>query len=335
MILALVPVIISFLVTLLFIPVWMRKATSLGLLWEDMNKLSAKPVVGSAGIIVVLSFLLSALLLIAYQNFYLGNETHTIEVLSLVLSVLFLGAVGFVDDLLGWQKGGLSILSRVVLVLIGAIPLMVINAGKSIISLPIIGHLDLGVAYPLIIIPLGLLGATTTFNILAGFNGLEAGQGILLLGASGLVAFLTGNVTLALIALIMAGGLIAFMVYNYFPARIFPGDVLTYATGGLIAGIAIVGNFEKIALCFYIPYFIEAFLKLRGGLQKHSFGKPMNDGSLTLRYDKLYSLNHIAIYLLHKTGVKPTERKAVALIWIFQVAVIAATLFVFREGIFV
>ena len=211
---------------------------------------------------------------------------------------------------------------------------MAINAGKSIVSIPLLGKIDLGIAYPLIIIPLGIIGATTTFNFLAGYNGLEAGQGIILLSSAALVSFLTGNSWLALVAACMIASLIAFLLYNFYPAKVFPGDSLTYAVGGMIAIMAILGNFEKVAVFFFIPYAIETFLKLKGRLVKQSFGRPLEDGSLDLRYEKIYGLEHLSIYLMKRLGITPNEKKVVYSLWIFQIIVIAAGLIIFKDGIF-
>jgi len=135
---------------------------------------------------------------------------------------------------------------------------------------------------------------------LAGYNGLEAGQGIILLSSLAIVAFFTGSSWLSVIALCMVFSLVAFLIFNFCPAKVFPGDSLTYSIGGMIAILAILGNFEKIAIFFFIPYIIEFGLKSRGKLVKHSFGKPNKDGTLSLNYKKIYSLNHLFIFLMKK-----------------------------------
>ena len=190
------------------------------------------------------------------------------------------------------------------------------------------------IIYPLFIIPLGIVGVTTTYNFLAGLNGLEAGQGIILVSVFSLVAYMTGSYWLALVGLCMIASLFAFMLYNFYPAKIFPGDSLTYTVGGMLGIMAILGNFEKIAVFFFIPFVIEFFLKARGKFVKQSFGEPKKDGSLTLRYEKIYSLNHVAIKLMEKAGIKPTERKVVLSIWLFQIAIIVVGFFIFKRGIF-
>jgi len=79
-----------------------------------------------------------------------------------------------------------------------------------------------------------------------------------------------------------------FYIFNKYPAKVFPGDVLTYSVGAIIAITAILGNIEKIAVFFFIPYIIEVVLKSRGRLKKASFAEVQEDGSLKNRYNKFY-----------------------------------------------
>lgn len=330
----LVPLLASFLITLFLLPYWMRKAKQIGLLWDDMNKWKSKKVAGSGGIIVFFGFVFGVLLFIAYRVFYLKSIDFLIEIFSSLVLISLLAIIGLIDDLLGWQRGGLSRKSRIIMIAVASIPLMAINAGRHIVLIPFIGQVDVGILYPLIFIPIGVVGATTTFNFLAGFNGLEAGQGILLLVAASIVAIYTGNSWLAVIAFCMIAALLAFLFYNKYPAKIFPGDVLTYSVGGLIAVMAILGNFEKIAVFFFIPYILEFILKCRGKLIKQSFGKPLKDGSLDLRYERIYGLTHLSIYLMKKMNIKATEKKVTYSIWVFQALVIIIGFIIFRKGIF-
>lgn len=330
----LIPILISFFVTLFLLPNWIKKARQIGLSWDDMNKINARKVSGSGGLIVFVGFILGVLIFVAYRVFYLKSSDFLIALLASLVLCSLLAGIGLVDDLLGWKHGGLSRTTRLIAVLFAAIPLMVIDAGVHSVSFPFLGMVNLGWVYPLILIPIGILGAGTTFNFLAGFNGLEAGQGIILLFASAIVAFYTGNSWISILALCMAASLFAFLFYNLFPAKVFPGDVITYPVGGLIAVVAILGNFEKIALFFFIPYIIEVILKARGKLVKQSFGKPLSDGSLDLRYDKIYGLEHLSIYIMKKMGIRATENRVVYSIWAFQIIVIIIGFIIFRKGIF-
>lgn len=331
----LVPIVVSFLIVMFLTPIWIKKAQQIKLVWKDMNKIGVEKVSGSGGIIVLIAFFISSLIYVAYLTFYRNNNEHLIAILALLLLITLVGGIGFIDDLLGWQKGGLSRRSRLILVALTAIPLMAIKAGDSNVGLPFLGALDLGIFYPLILIPFGIIGATTTFNFLAGFNGLEAGNGVLLLSGAAIAAYLTGNVWITVVLLCMVGALFAFLKFNFSPAKVLPGDVLTYPVGALFAGAAILGNFEKIAVAFFIPVIIEVILKSRGKLIKSSFGEPQKDGTLTMKYDKVYGLTHLGIYILTKLHIPATEKKVVYMIWGFQALVIIAALLFFREGLHV
>jgi UDP-N-acetylglucosamine--dolichyl-phosphate N-acetylglucosaminephosphotransferase len=302
-------------------PFWIKKAKQIGLVWEDMNKpKKEKNVAGSGGITVVMGAMVGIFLYIAIQTFYFKSLNGiSLEIFAMLSTLLLVAGIGLIDDLFGWKKGGLSKRSRIILILFSAIPLMIINAGESTMM-----GINFGIWYPLLIVPIGILGATTTFNFLAGFNGLEASQGIIILSALSVVMYVTGNGWLSVVALCIVASLFAFYIFNSNPASIFPGDVLTYAIGASIAGIAILGNAEKIAIFFFIPYLFETVLKLRGNLKKQSFGKPNQDGSLEMPYDKIYGLEHLAIFILKK--IKPSkkvyENDVVYLINGFQIFVI-------------
>lgn len=328
------PIILSFAVTSLFLPPWIKKTKQIGLLWEDMNKYKKPKVAGSGGIIVLMAFIFGVLSYIAIKTFVLRTNITNTNIFALLTTTTIAAIIGFVDDLFGWVHDGLSAKIRIFLVFIAAIPLMVINAGYSKMEFPLLGVIDIGILYPLILIPIGVVGAVTTYNLLAGFNGLETGQGIIILSFLSFIAYLTHSSWLALIGLCSVISLVVFYAYNKFPASVFPGDVLTYLIGGLIACIAILGNFEKIAIFIFTPYIIEVILKLRGKLKKQSFGVPQRDGSLELPYDKIYGLEHIAIFLLKKLKGKAYERDVAYLIFCFQIIICLLSLLLFKGALF-
>ncbi len=342
-IILILPILISAFLTALILPYWIKKCRMIGLLWENMNRHGhPKNVASSGGIIVVIAFVLGILSYVAIKTVILNITNDAIagiflKLFALMAVILILAIVGLVDDLLGWKNGGLSKRFRIFLALVASVPLIVINAGEHVVSLPFAGQIDLGILYPLIIIPLGVAGATTAYNFLAGFNGLEAGQGIIILSFLSFVAYSTGSLWLVLVGLCMVASLIVFYFYNKVPAKVFPGDILTFSVGALIASMAILGNFEKIALFVFIPYIIEVVLKLRGGLKKHSFAKPNKDNSLELPYNRFYSLNHIAIAMLKriKSSHKVYERDVGYFVHAVQIIIIILAIIIFRRSIFI
>lgn len=320
-------VIISFAITLFGLIGWIKKCNQIGLLWEDMNKFGKpKNVAASGGIVVLIGFLVGVLFYVAIRTFILGSvDTTTTQIFSLLAVVAIVGITGLVDDFLGWHHGGLSAKVRLGLALMASIPLIVINAGDNIVSLPLIGSVNLGWIYPFILIPLGIAATTTVYNFLAGMDGLEAGQGMLVVGFLSYVAYVNDSAWLALIGLCMVASLLAFWFFNRTPARVFPGDVLTYSVGALIGTMAILGNFEKIAFVVFIPYIIEMVLKVRGGMEpprKQSFGIPQRDGSLKMPYKKVYGLTHFAMWFLSRFKDKVYKNDIVYFIYIIQIVFI-------------
>ncbi len=323
------PLLLGFFITLFFTPLWIRKAKKAGISGRDIHKLSKQEVAESGGVAVLFGFIVGVLFYVAINTFYFHSMKNIVEIFAMISSVLIIGFIGFIDDLLGW-KIGLTKKMRLLLLAFASIPLVVINVGVSTMM-----GIEFGVIYPLILVPIGIMGASATFNFIAGYNGLEASQGILILSALAIVSFLTGNGWLSFICLAMVVCLATFYVFNKYPARVFPGDILTYSVGALIAIASILGNFEKIAVFFFTPYIIETFLKIRGGLKKESFAKVNSDGSLEMPYKKFYGLEHIAIYILRKIKKdgKVYENEVVFAINLFQIAVILIGFALFGGGL--
>lgn len=333
--LLLLSVLLSFILSLIFLPKWIKKCKQVGLLWEDMNKFgSPKNVAASGGVITVMSFVLGVLFYVAIKTFLFQDNGTILEIFSLLGVILMLSIVGLTDDLLGWRHGGLSPRFRLMLAVVASIPLVVINAGVPNINLPFLGPMNVGLLYPLFLIPLGIAGATYSYNFLAGFNGLESGQGIIIISFLSLIAYITGNPWLSIMGLCMVAALLVFYFYNKYPAKVFPGDILTYIVGALIAGMAILGNFEKIAFFVFIPYVIETVLKTRGKIKKTSFGKPNKDGSLDMPYDKIYGLTHFSIFMLKKVKNKVYEKDVIYFIFSIQIIICLLSLLVFRGVLF-
>jgi len=347
--LLLIAIATSFLLTALAMPEWIGKCRRNGLVWEDMNKFDhPKNVASSGGVVVVMAFILSVFVYIALKTFVFGGTIHALEIFSLIGVILILAIIGLVDDLFGWKNGGLSPRFRTLMAFVAAIPLVVISAGTHSINLPFFGVTNLGILYPLFLIPLGIAGASTTYNFLAGYNGLEAGQGILILSFLSFVSYVSGSAWLTVVGLCMVSSLLVFYYYNKVPAKVFPGDIMTYSIGALIAGMAILGNFEKIAVIIFIPYILEVILKVRGKFSKgfisknkwppQSFGVPQKNGSLHMPYDKIYGLEHLAIYILNGFSARPrgnylgaTEKKVTYLIHAFQIVFILIAFFLLGE----
>jgi len=313
----------SFSIALFLTKTWIRAAKFAKLLGKDLNKYEKPLVPEAGGIAVALAVCFSLQTYIFLKTFYWKTTTHLPEAFAISATVLLGGFIGFTDDILGWKRG-LTQFRKVLLTIPIALPLMVINAPHTIMTLPYpIGPVDFGIVYPLLLVPVGVIGATNGFNLLAGYNGLEAGMGLIIFTTFGVAGLIVEKYWISLIAFIVSAGLLAFLYFNWYPAKVFPGDSLTYSIGSLIAAVAILGDMERLAVWLFLLYFIEGLLYFRaravdkaGDVQ--AFGIPKEDGSLEMPYEKMYDTTHFAIWFLKKVKEKVYERDVVSFLLFVQ-----------------
>jgi UDP-N-acetylglucosamine--dolichyl-phosphate N-acetylglucosaminephosphotransferase len=116
-------------------------------------------------------------------------------------------------------------------------------------------------------------------------------------------------------------------VYNWYPAKVFPGNAFTYGVGAYYAALVIVGNMEKFGLLLFTLYFVKAALYFRGVLHGvwrpgvEDFGVPQPDGSLESPLRGIYSLTHAAIMLLKRVKGRAREPEVVLVILSLQAAI--------------
>lgn len=313
----------AFFTTLILTRSWIKIARRLGLVGVDMNKYSKPKVPEGGGVSFIIGTMFAMLVYVFLKTFFLHNTTNLTEILIVIITLLLAGFLGFIDDMLGWKKG-LKKWQKPLLTIPIAIPLMVINAGSLSLNIPFLGVVNFGVLFPLLIIPLGVIGATNGFNMLAGFNGLETLMGITILSTLGFVAFTNNLLWLTTIIFSAVFSLLGFLVFNKYPAKVFPGNTLTHVTGALIACVAILGNMEKIAMFLFIPYFIELLIKAKNKFRTECFGEPQKDGTLKPPA-KTGSLAHLILRFTR------TERGLVFSLFIIEL-MIAATGLIFLKG---
>ncbi|KAI8347216.1 glycosyl transferase family 4-domain-containing protein [Choanephora cucurbitarum] len=189
------------------------------------------------------------------------------EILAAILAIQSMILLGFADDVLDvrWRY-------KIWFPVIAGIPLMIFyytNMGVTYVVLPLqlrpyLGDLvDLG---PLYYVYMGMLiiFCTHSINILAGINGIEAGQS-LIIGLSVIIndlLYVFGNPDRAsaevhLFSLYFmipfVGITFALLWHNWFPARLFVGDTFCYFSGMTLAVVGIMAHFSKTLLLFFMP----------------------------------------------------------------------------------
>ena len=322
-----ITLLIAFLTVVVIAPRFIKRMYEQGLTGKDMNKYNKPLVAELGGIVVFLGFIFGVFGILFFSTY--------ISALTLDLSILFAGLctitiisfIGFVDDVIGWKKG-IRQWQHAIFPVAAALPLMTIAIGETTIMLPFIGNINFGIIYSLILIPIGITGASNAFNMLAGFNGLEAGQGILLTLTLTIIALITTQYTAAVLGIAMIGALMAFLVFNWFPAKIFGGDSLTLMIGANLAVISIIGHMEIIGTILISLFVIEFLIKAKHKLKSECFGIPKKDGTLSANPNG----GSVTQFILKLGKGKMTEVKLVLSVLTIQavVCIIAITYFLIK-----
>jgi len=326
-----VPAAVAFFVSYVGTSTWIEVARRAGYVSRDMNKPGEVYAVSIGGIWAVMGMvfgLLAATALRVYSEGFDVSGDIVDDYFALSMLTTLAGFIGFVDDVLGWKRG-LKPIYRVVLTVPIALPLMVIKAGSPIITLPLVGAVNIGYLYPLLLVPVGVMGASNAFNMIAGYNGLEALMATTLSAFMALLGLFRGVDFLVTASTVGVASMLAFLRFNWFPAKAFPGNCLTYAYGAYYAGLAIIGNAEKFAIMQFALYFFELLLFLRGlavGVYKENFGRVNTDGSLDEPYNKIFSLTHLAIRIAKKVRGRAYEPDVVAVVTSMQMLISASSL---------
>lgn len=273
-----VTVLVSGVIAFVLLHLLIPRLTRAGIVGKDMNKLGQPPVAEMGGLGLVGGFGAGVLTLIALRTFFKIEALapiSTVELLAVLSTVLVIALIGLIDDLIGVHQGWKAVIPA-----LAAIPLVVIEVGQKTMTLPWLGPVNFGVLYPLVLVPLGVTGAANAFNMLAGFNGLEAGMGAVAVGALAIIAASLGEVTSFTLLLTAFGALLATLYFNWYPAKVFIGDVGTLTIGTVIATAVILGNFEWAGIIVIIPHVLDFVLKARKGFPSTGWWGEYRDGKL-------------------------------------------------------
>jgi len=258
---------VSFLVTYLSIPWFLPRLRNAGIVGMDMNKEGRPEVPEMGGLAIIGGFILGVLSAIALTTFHLVDfRVDLTLVLASLSTVLIMAVIGLVDDLLLLKQH-----IKALLPLFASLPLVAVRAGVTYMDLPFVGVVEFRFLYPLLLVPLAITGASNATNMLAGFNGLEAGLGVVMCATVGVIAYLNGSTEAVILSFAMLGALLAFLRYNWFPARILMGDIGTLTIGAVVAASVITGNIERVGIILIIPFFFELLLKFRGRFKEQSW----------------------------------------------------------------
>jgi len=297
----------SFLLAVVAIKLISDKHRKRGLLGIDINKPGEKKIPESVGIALLVPVWICSII------FYF--ITGSVLAVSWAVMVSAFSMVGYVDDTspkFDPVKNGKGKRTK-----------WIYRAG--FIALISLGFSALFFTEPLMIIvaALFLAGYASFENTFAGLNGWEIGSGFILSAFLAYIFFTFGLIQLPLV-LVLSGAILALLTFNFFPAKVFPGDSGTLLIGSALAGIIIWTkdiNLMIVGFLFLIPHFIDFAAKMLSNPNDPSQRKTrpyavLANGKLGMQEKGKYDFAKIVIHIFGPVS----ERRLVFIIWLIVIA---------------
>lgn len=101
-----------------------------------------------------------------------------------------------------------------------------------------------------------IVAISNAINLIDGLDGLAAGVSGIAILTMGIVANSVGNVFVVGLCIILIGGIVGFLPYNFFPAKIFMGDTGALFLGFMIGVLSLLGFKNVTMISFIVPIII-------------------------------------------------------------------------------
>ena len=225
-----------------------------------------------------LMFIFSAILCLVGNLFTISDYT---AFYVLILALCF-GFIGFLDDFfkMKYKRNlGLTSLQKALLQMaVSALYLYLLYKQGVMTSTLYIPFARISVhVHPMVYIFIAMfimVGCVNAVNLTDGIDGLSSTVTIPVLIFFTAAAVLKGKYDLALLPACLVGGLIAYLFYNWHPAKVFMGDTGSLFLGGIVCALAFALDMPLILVLVGIVYIVETMsVILQVGYFKLTHGK--------------------------------------------------------------
>lgn len=260
--------------TYLLTPVIAKFMLSKGKSGKDVHKVDLPEIPEAGGI----GFMLIFLVTLGIGIFLAPTELARYRLGIIFIVLILVTLLGLYDDFYR-----LSALAKPGILVILAIPIIIfseyngIQIASSRPALPFVGYTRLDIVYWGLAIFVVAIPSNAS-NMLDVMNGVMAGSGILIgltafaasyiIPLSDSASFVARFTSLSLVAV-----LLAFWLFNRYPAKVFAGDTGSLGTGAIIGLIAIYGEMEFVLVVALLVHIMNSFSilsSLKGLKDRHS-----------------------------------------------------------------
>ena len=168
--------------------------------------------------------------------------------------------IGFVDDYIKVVRKhnlGLKAKQKLLGQIIMAAMVAYFGNLPTDLWVPFVGNVELG-SFFYVLLFFVLVGTTNAVNLTDGLDGLAAGTVSVASLCFMVVCLILGNYNLAILCAATVGACLAFLKFNYNPAKIFMGDTGSLALGGAIASMGILTHTELLLVVIGFIFVMEA-----------------------------------------------------------------------------
>ncbi len=196
-----------------------------------------------------------------WEEIQRGNWNH----IYVFLFALVFGLIGFIDDfqkLRHHANEGLTAPQKFLLQLAAAIAFTVLMRSQGYLTPNLfIPFLNVAIPMPwvvyMVFAAFVMVGTVNAVNLTDGIDGLATGVTIPVALFYMAVSAWFGRNDLAILAAALVGGLAAFLIYNFHPAKVFMGDTGSLFLGGMVCGMAFALDIPLVIPIIGLVYVAE------------------------------------------------------------------------------
>jgi UDP-GlcNAc:undecaprenyl-phosphate/decaprenyl-phosphate GlcNAc-1-phosphate transferase len=183
---------------------------------------------------------------------YVSRNLFLLSIGGLAVIIL-----GLIDDLRGLKSREKFLGQFIIAVFICA-------GGATLrgVYIPLVGGVSLGPVAGFVISILWIVGLINAFNLIDGLDGLATGIGVIAAATLVVLGAIMGNPITVIVCTVLLGSLLAFLAFNFHPARIFLGDTGSMFIGYMLAAGTLMGSYtykSETAIILLAPVLALSF----------------------------------------------------------------------------
>jgi len=246
--------VIALIVALLMTPLVKKFAFFVGAIDKpNHRKVHTRIMPRMGGLAIYLAFIISffCVMPLIPEGMLLGKDLNLLKAVLVGGTIIIL--TGALDD-----RFELSAKLKLVLQIVAAcVVVFGFNISIEFVSSPFgenMQQINDWIGIPVTI--LWIVGVTNAINLIDGLDGLASGVSGIAIGTILIMAIIMGFTPVILLSTLLLGGIIGFLRYNFYPAKIFMGDSGSLFLGFCLAMLSLISFKQVTLVSFVIPLLI-------------------------------------------------------------------------------